>query len=73
MKQKEKYMNINLQTHYRDFQSIIDPTNTLQIKYLNDNIDDLSTYDINVPNLIKAWESNQWPWNRPKIEGDFLG
>ena len=63
-------MDINLQTHYRDFQSIIDPTNTLQIKYLNDNIDDLSTYNINVLALIKAWENNSWPWNRPKQLGE---
>ena len=61
-------MNINLQSHYRDFQSILDTD--LKIKYLKDNIDDLSTYDINIPNLINAWETNQWPWNRPKQLGD---
>jgi hypothetical protein len=64
-------MNINLKTHYRDFQSIMD--DTLKIKYLMDNIDDLSTYNINVPNLIKAFETNDWPWNRPKIDGESLG
>jgi hypothetical protein len=46
---------------------------TLKIKYLMDNIDDLSTYNINVPNLIKAFETNDWPWNRPKIDGESLG
>ena len=61
-------MNINLQSHYRDFQSILDTD--LKIKYLKDNIDDLSTYYINIPNLINAWETNQWPWNRPKQLGD---
>lgn len=61
-------MDINLQTHYRDFQSIMDPD--LKIKYLKDNMDDLSTYNINVPNLIKGFETNQWPWNRPKQLGE---
>lgn len=55
-----------LKNHYRDFQSIIDPTNTLQIKYLKENMDELSTYNINVQNLILAWETNQWPWNKPR-------
>ena len=61
-------MDINLQTHFSDFQSITDID--LKIKYLKDNMDDLSTYNIHVPNLIKAWESNSWPWNRPKQLGE---
>ena len=59
---------MNLQSHYRDFQSIDDLD--LKIKYLKDNIDDLSTYNINIPNLIQSWETNSWPWNRPKQLGE---
>ena len=56
-----------LQQHYINFQS--QPTTQHKILYLQKNQNDLSTYNINVPNLIKAWSNNNWPWNN-KIKED---
>ena len=53
-----------LQQHYINFQS--QPTTPHKILYLQKHQNDLSQYNINVPNLIKAWESNIWPWNKKK-------
>ena len=53
-----------LQQHYINFQS--QPTIPHKILYLQKNQNDLSTYNINVPNLIKAWSTNDWPNLRPK-------
>ena len=53
-----------LQQHYIKFQS--QPTIPHKIQYLQKNQNELSTYNINVPNLIKAWSTNDWPWLRPK-------
>ena len=53
-----------LQQHYITFQS--QPTIPHKIQYLQKNQNELSTYNINVPNLIKAWSTNDWPWLRPK-------
>ena len=53
-----------LQQHYINFQS--QPTIPHKIQYLQKNQNELSTYNINVPNLIKAWSTNDWPWLRPK-------
>ena len=53
-----------LQQHYINFQS--QPTIPHKILYLKKNQNDLSTYNINVPNLIKAWSNNDWPHLRPK-------
>ena len=55
-----------LQQHYIDFQS--QPTIQHKILYLQNNQNELSQFNINVPNLIKAWTTNQWPWNQPKSE-----
>jgi len=53
-----------LQQHYINFQS--QPTIPHKIQYLQKNQNELSTYNINVPNLIKAWSTNDWTWLRPK-------
>ena len=53
-----------LQQHYINFQS--QPTIPNKILYLQKNQKALSTYNINVPNLIKAWSTNDWPHLRPK-------
>ena len=53
-----------LQQHYINFQS--QPTIPPKNLYLQKNQNDLSTYNINVPNLIKAWSTNDWTWLRPK-------
>ena len=53
-----------LQQHYINFQS--QPTIPNKILYLQKNQKELSTYNINVPNLKKAWSTNDWPHLRPK-------
>ena len=53
-----------LQQHYIKFQS--QPTIPNKILYLQKNQKELSTYNINVLNLIKAWSTNDWPHLRPK-------
>ena len=53
-----------LQQHYINFQS--QPTIPNKILYLQKNQKELSTYNINVPNLIQAWSTNDWPHLRPK-------
>ena len=53
-----------LQQHYINFQS--QPTTPHKILYLQKHQNDLSTYNINVPNLITAWSTNNWPHLRPK-------
>ena len=55
-----------LQQHYYNFQS--EPTIPHKILYLQKHQDDLSRYNINVNNLIKAWETNNWPWNNKQKE-----
>ena len=53
-----------LQQHYINFQS--QPTIPHKILYLQKHQNELSQFNINVPNLITAWTTNQWPWNQPK-------
>ena len=53
-----------LQQHYINFQS--QPTIPHKITYLQKHQNELSTYNINVPNLIKAWSTNDWHHLRPK-------
>ena len=53
-----------LQQHYINFQS--QPTIQHKILYLQQNQNELSQYNINIPNLINAWSTNNWPWLRPK-------
>ena len=61
-----------LQQHYINFQS--EPTIPHKILYLQKHSNDLSQYRINVPNLIKAWETNNWPWNhKQKDDHDRTG
>ena len=55
-----------LQQHYINFQS--EPTIPHKILYLQKHSNDLSRYNINVNNLIKAWETNNWPWNNKQKE-----
>ena len=55
-----------LQQHYINFQS--QPTIPHKILYLQKHQNDLSRYNINVNNLIKAWETNNWPWNNKQKE-----
>ena len=55
-----------LQQHYHNFQS--EPTIPHKILYLQKHQNDLSRYNINVNNLIKAWETNNWPWNNKQKE-----
>ena len=57
-----------LQQHYINFQS--QPTIPHKILYLQKNQNDLSQYNIKVDNLIKAWETNKWPWNQPKNDNN---
>lgn len=52
----------NLKQHYIKFQSL--PTIPHKIQYLQQNQKQLSQYNINIPNLIKAWETNNWPWTK---------
>ena len=54
----------NLQQHYINFQS--QPTIQHKILYLQQNQNELSQYNINTPNLINGWTTNNWPWLRPK-------
>ena len=53
-----------LQQHYYNFQS--EPTIPHKVLYLNKHSKELSQYNINIPNLIKAWETNNWPWTKKK-------
>ena len=50
-----------LQQHYHNFQ--LEPTIPNKILYLQKHQKDLSRYNININNLIRAWETNNWPWN----------
>ena len=54
----------NLQQHYLNFQIL--QTKESKIEYLKQQQSKLSQYNINVPNLIKAWSTNDWPHLRPK-------
>ena len=61
-----------LQQHYINFQS--QPTIPNKILYLQKHQNELSTYNINIQNLIKAWETNNWPWNnKVKEDPDRIG
>ena len=53
----------NLQQHYLNFQIL--QTKESKIEYLKQQQSKLSQYNINVPNLIKAWSTNDWPHLRP--------
>ena len=53
-----------LQQQYYNFQS--EPTIPHKILYLQKHSKELSQYNINIPNLIKAWETNNWPWTQKK-------
>jgi len=53
-----------LQQHYLNFQIL--QTKESKIEYLKQQQSKLSQYNINVPNLIKAWSTNDWPHLRPK-------
>jgi len=55
-----------LQQHYYNFQS--EPTIPHKILYLQKHSNELSKYNININNLIKAWETNNWPWNNKQKE-----
>ena len=54
----------NLQQHFLNFQIL--QTKESKIEYLKQQQTKLSKYNINVPNLIKAWANNDWPHLRPK-------
>ena len=54
----------NLQQHFLNFQIL--QTKESKIEYLKQQQSKLSKYNINVPNLIKAWSTNDWPHLRPK-------
>tara|TARA_B100000035_G_scaffold298261_1_gene291830 strand:- start:593 stop:790 length:198 start_codon:yes stop_codon:yes gene_type:complete len=56
-----------LQQHFLNFQIL--QTKESKIEYLKQQQTKLSEYNINVQNLIKAWETNNWPWNN-KIKED---
>lgn len=61
-----------LQQHYINFQS--QPTIPHKILYLQKHQNELSLFNINVQNLIKAWETNNWPWNnKTKDDPDRIG
>ena len=53
-----------LQQHYLNFQIL--QTKESKIEYLKQQQSKLSQYNINVPKLIKAWSTNDWPHLRPK-------
>ena len=55
------------QQHFLNFQIL--QTKESKIEYLKQQQTKLSEYNINVQNLIKAWETNNWPWNN-KIKED---
>ena len=59
-----------LQQHYYNFQ--LEPTIPNKILYLKKHSKDLSRFNIN--NLIRAWETNNWPWNnKQKEDPDRIG
>ena len=58
-----------LQQHYINFQS--QQTIQQRINYLQTNQKELSQFNINIPNLIKAWETNNWP-HLNKVKTDYL-
>ena len=61
-----------LQQHYINFQS--QPTIPHKILYLQKHQNELSLFNINVQNLIKAYETNNWPWNnKTKDDPDRIG
>ena len=59
----------NLQQHYLNFQIL--QTKESKIEYLKQQESKLSEFNINVPNLIKAWETNNWP-HLNKVKTDYL-
>ena len=61
-----------LQQQYYNFQ--LEPTSPNKILYLKKHSKDLSRYNINLNNLIRAWETNNWPWNnKQKEDPDRIG
>ena len=61
-----------LQQHYINFQS--QPTIPHKILYLQKHQNELSLFNINVQNLIKAYETNNWPWNnKTKDDPERIG
>ncbi len=61
-----------LQQHYYNFQ--LEPTIPNKILYLKKHSKELSKYNIDINNLIKAWETNNWPWNnKQKEDPDRVG
>ena len=58
-----------LQQHYLNFQIL--QTKESKIEYLKQQESKLSEFNINVPNLIKAWETNNWP-HLNKVKTDYL-
>ena len=61
-----------LQQHYYNFQ--LEPTIPNKILYLKKHSKELSRYNININNLIRAWETNNWPWNnKQKEDPDRIG
>ena len=61
-----------LQQHFLNFQIL--QTKESKIEYLKQQQTKLSEYNINVQNLIKAWETNNWPWNnKTKDDPDRIG
>jgi len=61
-----------LRNIYIEFQQ--EPTIPHKILYLQQNQEKLSKYNINIPNLIQAWENNDWPWSskNKKNRTDYL-
>lgn len=58
-----------LQQHYLNFQIL--QTKESKIEYLKQQESKLSEFNINIPNLIKAWETNNWP-HLNKVKTDYL-
>jgi len=55
---------MELQGHYENFQSLNNDED--RISYLKLHRPLLETYNINVDNLIQAWETGDWPHLRKR-------
>jgi len=50
-----------VQQQYHNLQ--LEPTRPHKILYLQKQQKEIARYNININNLIRAWETNNWPWN----------
>ena len=55
---------MDIQHHYENFQAL--ETDQDRVSYLKQHRNVLETFDLNVDNLIQAWDTGVWTWQNRK-------